>query len=58
MEPLLLQLMVVYFGPYYLFHVKVGSGYRLTATFINFVINFAAYLQSTAAASVDADRPV
>ena len=41
--PLMLQLMVVYFGPYYLFHIKVGSGYRLTATFIGFVINYAAY---------------
>ena len=39
----LMQLMVVYFGPYYLFHIKVGSGYRLTATFIGFVINYAAY---------------
>ena len=41
--PLMLQLMVVYFGPYYLFHIKVGSGYRLTATFIGFVIHYAAY---------------
>ena len=41
--PLMLQLMVVYFGPYYLFHIKVGSGYHLTATFIGFVINYAAY---------------
>ena len=41
--PLMLQLMVVYFGPYYLFHIKVGSGYRLTATFIGVVINYAAY---------------
>lgn len=41
--PLMLQLMVVYFGPYYLFHIKVGSGYRLTATFIGFVINYVAY---------------
>ena len=41
--PLMLQLMVVYFGPYYLFHIKVGSSYRLTATFIGFVINYAAY---------------
>ncbi len=32
--PLMLQLMVVYFGPYYLFRIKVGSGYRLWATFI------------------------
>lgn len=41
--PLMLQLMVVYFGPYYLFNIKVGNGYRLWATFIGFVINYAAY---------------
>lgn len=41
--PLMLQLMVVYFGPYYLFKIKVGNGYRLWAAFIGFVINYAAY---------------
>ena len=41
--PLMLQLMVVYFGPYYIFHVKVTNSYRLWATFIGFVINYAAY---------------
>ena len=39
----MLQLMVVYFGPYYLFGLKMGSGYRLWAVFIGFVINYAAY---------------
>lgn len=41
--PLMLQLMVVYFGPYYLFGIRVGNGYRLWAAFIGFVINYAAY---------------
>lgn len=41
--PLMLQLMVVYFGPYYLFGIRVSSGYRLWAAFIGFVINYAAY---------------
>ena len=41
--PLMLQLMVVYFGPYYLFNIKVGNGYRLWAALIGFVINYAAY---------------
>ena len=41
--PLMLQLMVVYFGPYYLFHIKVGSGCRLREPLIGFVINYAAY---------------
>ena len=38
-----ISIMVVYFGPYYLFRIKVGSSYRLWATFIGFVINYAAY---------------
>ncbi len=41
--PLMLQLFVVYFGPYYLLGIRVGSGYRLWAVFIGFVINYAAY---------------
>ena len=42
--PLMLQLMVVYFGPYYLFGIKIKSNdYRLWAAFIGFVINYAAY---------------
>lgn len=41
--PLMLQLMVVYFGPYYLFGIKIGNGYRLWAAFIGFIINYAAY---------------
>ena len=41
--PLMLQLMVVYFGPYYLFEIRVGTSYRLWATFIGFSINYAAY---------------
>lgn len=41
--PLMLQLMVVYFGPYYLFGVRISNNYRLWAAFIGFVINYAAY---------------
>ena len=41
--PLMLQLMVVYFGPYYLFGIKISNSYRLTAALIGFVINYAAY---------------
>lgn len=41
--PLMLQLMVVYFGPYYLFGIRVGSSYRLGAAFIGFTINYSAY---------------
>ena len=42
--PLMLQLMVVYFGPYYLCGIKIKSNnYRLIAAMIGFVINYAAY---------------
>lgn len=45
--PLMLQLVVVYFAPYYLFGVSLGSlfggNYRLLAVLIGFVINYAAY---------------
>lgn len=41
--PLMLQLMVVYFGPYYLFGIRVGNSYRLWAAFIGFAVNYAAY---------------
>lgn len=39
----MLQLMFVYFGPYYIFGIKVTNGYRLIAALIGFVINYAAY---------------
>lgn len=41
--PLMLQLMVVYFGPYYLFGIKITSFYRYIATVIGFVLNYSAY---------------
>lgn len=41
--PLMLQLMVVYFGPYYLFGIKITNSYRLWAAWIGFVVNYAAY---------------
>ena len=41
--PLMLQLLVVYFGPYYLFGIKLSQGYRFIAIIIGFVLNYAAY---------------
>lgn len=41
--PLMLQLMVVYFGPYYIFGIRISDSYRLVAALIGFVINYAAY---------------
>lgn len=41
--PLMLQVMVVYFGPYYLFGISISSSYRFIAVIIGFVLNYAAY---------------
>ena len=41
--PLTLQLMVVYFGPYYIAGIKTPGNYRLYAVMIGFVLNYAAY---------------
>ncbi|HAX51735.1 amino acid ABC transporter permease [Muricomes intestini] len=41
--PLMLQLMVVYFGPYYIFGIQISASYRLGAVLIAFAINYAAY---------------
>ena len=40
--PLMLQLLVWYFGPYYLFGWSI-KGYRFTAIIIGFVVNYACY---------------
>ena len=41
--PLMLQLIVVYFAPYYIFRIRISSGYRMIAVIIGFVLNYAAY---------------
>lgn len=41
--PLMLQLLVVYFGSYYIFKIKISSEYRFYAVIIAFVVNYAAY---------------
>ena len=47
--PLMLQLLLVYFGPYYVFGVKLSDldvgpfKYRFVATIIGFSLNYAAY---------------
>lgn len=41
--PLMLQLMVVYFGPYFIFRIQISSSYRLYAVLIAFALNYAAY---------------
>lgn len=41
--PLMLQLLVVYFAPFYVFGLQIPSTYRFTAAVIAFIINYAAY---------------
>lgn len=41
--PLMLQLLVVYFGPYFLFEIPLSTSYRFYAVIIAFSLNYAAY---------------
>jgi len=41
--PLMLQLIVVYFAPHYIFGGKISKSYRFIAVIIAFSINYAAY---------------
>ena len=41
--PLMLQLIVVLFGPYYIFGMTLSPDYRFTAVIIAFSMNYAAY---------------
>ncbi len=41
--PLMLQLLVVFFGPYYLFGIQTSAAYRFYAVIIGFTLNYAAY---------------
>ncbi|MEE1516410.1 MAG: ABC transporter permease subunit [Lachnospiraceae bacterium] len=41
--PLMLQLLMVFFGPYYVFGINLSSEYRFYAVIIAFSLNYAAY---------------
>ena len=41
--PLMLQLMALMFGPYYLFGLQMGNDWKYWACSIGFIINYAAY---------------
>ncbi len=41
--PLMLQLLVVYFGPFFLFGMKLTTEYRFWAVILAFSLNYAAY---------------
>ncbi|MBR4807217.1 MAG: amino acid ABC transporter permease [Lachnospiraceae bacterium] len=51
--PLMLQLFVVYFGPYFLFGIRISSDYRFWAAIIGFVLNYAAYFAEIYRAGIE-----
>ncbi len=50
--PLMLQLIVVYFGPFYIFRIGL-EGYRFTAVIIAFSLNYAAYFAEIYRAGIE-----
>lgn len=51
--PLMLQILVVYFGPWYLLHVKIDFTYKIYAVIIAFVLNYAAYFAEIYRAGIE-----
>ena len=52
--PLMLQLLVVFFGPYYLFGMNLSYEYRFYAVIIGFSLNYAAYFAEIYRAGIEA----
>ena len=52
--PLMLQLIVVFFMPYYVFGIKLSTGWRVYAALIGFSINYAAYFGEIFRAGIEA----
>lgn len=52
--PLMLQLLVVFFGPYYLFGISLSYSYRFYAVIIGFALNYAAYFAEIYRAGIEA----
>ena len=48
----MLQIIVVYFAPFYVFHLKVGN-YRFPAIIIAFALNYAAYFAEIYRAGIE-----
>ena len=55
--PLMLQLLVVFFGPYYIFGIKTPSSYRFIAVIIGFSLNYAAYFAEIYRSGIQAVSP-
>lgn len=52
--PLMLQLLVIYFGPYFMFGMRISSSYKMTAVLVGFAINYAAYFAEIYRAGIEA----
>ncbi|MDO5381984.1 MAG: amino acid ABC transporter permease [Eubacteriales bacterium] len=52
--PLMLQLLVVFFGPYYIFGISLSYSYRFYAVIIGFSLNYAAYFAEIFRSGVEA----
>ena len=51
--PLMLQLIVVYFAPFYVFGIKISQTYRFVAVIFAFSINYAAYFAEIYRAGIE-----
>ncbi len=51
--PLMLQLIVWFFGPYYIFGIKLNPSWRVTSIIIGFSINYAAYFAEIFRAGIE-----
>lgn len=51
--PLMLQLLVVYFGPYFIFQIPLSTSYRFYAVIIAFSLNYAAYFAEIYRAGIE-----
>lgn len=52
--PLMLQLLVVYFAPYYVFKIPLSTDYNFYAAIIGFSINYAAYFAEIYRSGIEA----
>lgn len=52
--PLMLQIIVVYFAPFYVFGLKISQSYRMIAVIIAFSINYAAYFAEIYRSGIEA----
>ena len=55
--PLMLQLLAVYCGPFYLLNLKIGTTWRFTAIIIAFSVNYSAYFAEIYRSGIESMPP-